>query len=174
MRKKIRCSVPKLVKDIFKDDLQYFDIKMENLCNQIIKKFGFEDTLKIYKWMSHESKVSINFNLNDFNSKYFDDMLSHSQEKTYAEFFRRLFSTYANLHPSIREKIIYNILFKELEYVSKNKLFAKLSIGNNVIDVKVLLISRNPLQGYNQLEVDNNGKIEVYKLKDIELLKIIY
>ena len=104
MRRKIRVTFPKLVQEVLQIDQEYFNLKKETLYNLIIEGLGFQEVTSIGLDIIDE-KRSINFNLNEKNSKLFSEMLKKSgmSELSEGEFLKRVFLTYANLHPSIRE-----------------------------------------------------------------------
>lgn len=173
MRKRIKISLPKLIKEILNEDLIYFELKMENLCNIIVREMGYDQTLRLHDRISNEEKASINFNLNKRNSIFFNNMLEESEENIEAEYFRRLLSTYVNLHPSIRERIVRKTTFIELEYAIKKKLEIKIAKGKEIYNVIPLGIERDRKIGYNLLKTKLNEEIILYKITDIELLKIL-
>lgn len=173
MRKRIRVSLPKLIKDILTQDLLYFGLKMEKLCNLIVQEMGYGDTLRIHDKITDEKKLTIHFNLTERNTMFFKDMLNESEEVIEAEYFRRLLSTYANLHPSIRERVIKSYLFKELLYSIKQKRQIKIAINKDIYDLVPLELTRDEKTGYNLLKAKNNNGIYFYKIKEIELLKVL-
>ncbi len=172
MRKRAKVTLPKLIKEILLQDLNYFGLKMETLCNLIIKEMGYDKTLRVHDIISSEKKVMVSFNLNERNTRFFRDMLDESEEEIETEYFRRLLSTYANFHPSIRERIIKRNLFRELEYAIRKGLEAKLAIQKKVCDVSPLEVIRDQETGYNLLRVKFGNEIVLYKVREIELLKI--
>ncbi len=172
MRKRAKVTLPKLIKEILLQDLNYFGLKMETLCNLIIKEMGYDKTLRVHDIISSEKKVMISFNLNERNTRFFRDMLDESEEEIETEYFRRLLSTYTNFHPSIRERIIKRNLFRELEYAIRKGLEAKLAIQKKVCDVSPLEVIRDQETGYNLLRVKFGNEIVSYKVREIELLKI--
>ena len=97
MRRKIRVTFPKLVQEILQIDQEYFNLKKETLYNLIIEGLGFQEITSIGSDIIDE-KRSINFNLNEKNSKLFSEMLKKSgmSELSEGEFLKRVFLTYAN------------------------------------------------------------------------------
>lgn len=173
MRKRVRVSLPKLIKEILSQDLLYFGLKMEKLCNLVVQELGYDKTLRIHDKIKDERKVTIHFNLTERNTMFFKDMLNESDEEVETEYFRRLLSTYANLHPSIRERIIKSYLFKELLYAIKQKRLIKVAINKEIYDILPLELSRDEETGYNLLKAKNGSGIYFYKIKEIELLKVL-
>ena len=74
MRRKIRVTFPKLVQEVLQIDQEYFNLKKETLYNLIIEGLGFQEITSIGADIIDE-KRSINFNLNEKNSKLFSEML---------------------------------------------------------------------------------------------------
>ena len=97
MRRKIRVTFPKLVQEVLQIDQEYFNLKKETLYNLIIEGLGFQEVTSIGLDIIDE-KRSINFNLNEKNSKLFSEMLKKSgiSELSEGEFLKRVFLTYAN------------------------------------------------------------------------------
>lgn len=173
MRKRAKLTLPKLIKEILLQDVEYFGIKLETLCNLILKEMGYDQTLRIHDRIANEKKVILAFNLNEKNTVYFEDMLSESEENVEAEYFRRLLSTYANFHPSIRERVVRRELFREVEYAIKKILMIKIAKEKEVFDVLPVALIRDGETGYNILQVKVGGEILCYKVRDIELIKVI-
>lgn len=48
LRKRVKISIPKLIKEILDKDISYFNIKLEKLCNVIVQEMGYEPLLKIH------------------------------------------------------------------------------------------------------------------------------
>ncbi len=132
---------------------------------------GYENTLRIHDKLKNERKIPITFNLTERNTKYLTNMILNSSEKVEAEFFRSLLSTYANLHPSLRERVIKKNLYLELEIAIKENLLIKISHDNKIIDVSTLSFKRDSDTGYNCVEVICNKERYIFKIKDIEILK---
>ena len=105
MRKRVRVSVPNFVREILENDMKYYDFSKDKICNIIIQRLGFENTQSLHKKVVDNTSI-LNFNLNEKNTELFDKMFILSKEKIESEFFRRIFSTYVNFHPFLREKII--------------------------------------------------------------------
>ncbi len=84
--------------------MEYFSISRDGICNLVIQGLGFENTISYHKKLMDETKI-LNFNLNEKNTEVISEaMFALSREKKESEFFKRVFSTYANLHPFMREK----------------------------------------------------------------------
>lgn len=174
MRKKIKITVPKLVKEILEQDMEYFNYTKEKLCNLIIQELGYEKTIPLYEKMENEDKAIITFNLYEKNTAYFNDMLKESKEETERDFLRRIFSTYINFHPSIREKVIRKELFTELEKAQKRNKMIKISHKAEILTIKALGLERNNETGYNYIRAIKENKECLYEVKNIESLKIKY
>lgn len=174
MRKKIKVSIPRLIKEIIELDIKYFGYTREKLCNIILQELGYQRTIRLHEKMEDEEKTTLTFNLYEKNTMFFLDMLRESGEETEREFLRRIFSTYINLHPSIREKIIRKDIFIELDKAKKRNKDLKISYRNQVLTVKPIGLERDNEDGYNYLKVEVDKNQFLYKLKDISFLKIKY
>jgi len=172
LRKRIKVSLPKLIKDLLNEDLIYFELKMERLCNLIVQEMGYDQTLRLHEKIVNDKKANVYFNLNSRNTSFFKDMLEESEENLETEYFRRLLSTYVNLHPSIRERVIKKRLFLEIETAIKNSIEIKIAVNKEIYNVIPLEILRDSKTNYNLLKVKNNEEVFLYKIKNIEILKI--
>lgn len=172
MRKKIKVSVPKLVKDILTLDLEAFNVKLEKLCNIIIQEMGYDSFLPLHEKMKNEKTTILSFNLNKKNSQFLSDMIKNSSEDLESEFFRSLFSSYSNLHPTLREKLIKKNTYLEIELSIKFKLPLKISFKEQILDIKPLKFTRNSPFDYNLVECLNlnNNTILILELRFIEIL----
>lgn len=173
MRKRVKVSIPKLIKEILTKDVEYFSLKRERLCNIILQEMGYDKTLRLHDKITSDRKISINFNLNERNTLFFKDMIKESEEEIEAEFFRRLLSTYGNMHPSLREKVVRKEFFRELEYAIKRSCYIKIANGNEVLNVLPLEILRDQEHGYNLIKVKKDEEIYIYKAQELELLAIL-
>ncbi|MGL5596253.1 MAG: hypothetical protein ACRDDH_20155 [Cetobacterium sp.] len=172
MRKRIKLSIPKLIKEILDQDTFYFEIKLERLCNIIVQEMGYEPTLRIQDKLKNERKIPITFNLNERNSSYIQNMILNSSENIETEFFRSLLSTYANLHPSLRERVVKKSIYTDIELAIKEKLNLKISYQDKIIDIIPLIFQRDDESNYNQLQGIINSERIIFRLKDIDILKI--
>lgn len=175
MRKKIKVSIAKLVKEILEEDMKYFNYTRERICNLIIQELGYEKPLSLLQEkMSDQEKVLITFNLYEKNTSYFNDMLRESGEETERDFLRKIFSTYINFQPSIREKIIRKDIFYELDKARKRNKMIKISHNNQILTVKPLGLERDNKTGYNYLRSLLNNQEYLYRIRDIESVKVKY
>ena len=163
LRKRVKISIPKLIKEILDKDISYFNIKLEKLCNVIVQEMGYEPLLRIH----------ITFNLTERNTGFLQDMIRNSSEKTESEYFRCLLSTYSNLHPSIRERIIKKNLFLDIERALKENLTVKISYSNMILNTRFILFVRDSQNEYNHIDIDNSELITLC-LKDIEILNMSF
>lgn len=172
MRKRVKLSIPKLIKEILDKDTDYFGIKLEKLINIVVQEMGYEELLRIHDKLKSDRKIPITFNLNDRNTKFLPNMIANTGEKLETEFFRSLLSTYANLHPSLRERVVRKSIYIELELAIKSGSGIKLSVEGRIVDVTAISLQRDDESGYNYLEVVQFRERYLYRLKDIEILKI--
>ena len=170
MRKRVRVSVPNFVREILENDMKYYDFSKDKICNIIIQRLGFENTQSLHKKVVDNTSI-LNFNLNEKNTELFDEMFKLSKEKIESEFFRRVFSTYANFHPFIREKILNLELFKILEnaIIKNHKL--KIYYEKKLLDIYPIGFERN-VNLYTVLKAKKEGKEFLFEVRNIEILKI--
>lgn len=170
MRKRVRVSVPNFVKEIMEEDMKYYNFSKDKICNIIIQRLGFEHTQSLHKKVIDNTSI-LNFNLNEKNTELFDEMFKLSKEKIESEFFRKVFSTYANFHPFLREKILNLELFKVLESaINKNKKI-KIYYEKKLLDIFPIAFERNT-NLYTILKAKKEGKEIIFEVRYIEVLKV--
>lgn len=168
MRKKLKgFAVPMLVHEIIYADSQYFSLKKETLCNMVVQGLGFERLTDIGDDILDKTKI-LGFNLNDINTELFPEMLKQSRANTESEFVRKIFFTYINLHPCLRERILYKSIFMEVEQAILNKKKLKIYFNKKVLDILPIALERNPETGFNSLKAQVGTEIFLYEMKDIE------
>lgn len=168
MRKKVKATtVPMLVHEIIYTDTQYFSLKKETLCNMVVQGLGFERLIEIGKNILDKTKT-LSFNLNDINTELFPEMLKQSHASTESEFIKKIFFTYINLHPCLRERILHKSIFLEVEQAILNKKKLKIYFNKKVLDIVPIALERNPDTGFNSLKAQVGAEIFLYEMKDIE------
>lgn len=168
MRKKVKAtSVPMLIHEIIYSDTQYFSLKKETLCNMIVQGLGFEKLVDIGTDILDKTKT-LSFNLNDMNTELFPEMLKQSCSITESDFIKKIFFTYVNLHPCLRERILHKDLFLKVEKAIVDKKKLKIYFNKKVLDILPIALERNPETGFNSLKVQVGTEIFLYEMKDIE------
>lgn len=168
MRKKVKGSaIPMLVHEIINMDTKYFSLKKETLCNMVVQGLGFERLTDIGSDILDKTK-SLSFNLNDINTELFPEMLKQSRARTESEFIRRIFFTYINLHPCLRERILHKSIFMEIERAILNKRKLKIYFNKNILDVLPIALERNPETGFNSLKAQVGTETFLYEMKGVE------
>lgn len=169
MRRKVRVTFPKLVQEILYKDKEYFELKKETICNLIVEGLGFEKGLEVSFDIFDEKKSSI-FSLNEKNTKYFPDMLKFSHIEEESVFLRNLFITYANLHPSIRQKILFKNLFLQLEQATRKRKKIKIYYQGVLWEIIVIAIERDEETGYSFLRAKSYDKEYQFEIKYVEYI----
>lgn len=98
-------------------------------------------------------------------------MFSLSKEKIESEFFRKVFSTYANFHPFLREKVLNIELFKELESAINKNHKLKIYYQKKLLDIYPIAFERNT-DLYTILKAKKDGKEFLFEVRFIEVLKV--
>ena len=98
-------------------------------------------------------------------------MFTLSKEKIESEFFRRIFSTYVNFHPFLREKVLNTELFQVLENAIKNKHKLKIYYEKKLLDIYPVAFERNT-DLYTILKAKKDGKEFLFEVRYIEVLKV--
>lgn len=170
MRKRVRVSLPNFVREILESDMAYYSFSKDKICNIIVQRLGFENTQSLHKKVIDTTSI-LNFNLNEKNTELFDEMFNLSKEKIESEFFRRVFSTYVNYHPFLREKILNTELFQILENAISNKHKLKIYYEKRLLDIYPIAFERNS-NLYTILKAKKEGKEFLLEVRYIEVLKI--
>ena len=92
--------------------------------------------------------------------------------ETEAEFLRSLLSTYSNLHPFLRERVLYKVKFKELEQAIKGKEQIRAEIEGDILEIEPLGFSRDEVSKYATLKFQVGKQLFDQRVKGIEILKI--
>lgn len=169
MRRKVRVTFPKLVQEVLQTDREYFGMKGETLFNLIVEGLGFERGLELGLDTVDEKK-SIIFSLNEKNTKLFPDMLKLSHVEEEGVFLKNLFITYANLPPSIRQKILFKNLFIHLEQAVKKKKKIKIYYQGNLWEIVGIALERDVSTGYSFLRAKTKDKEYQFEVKYIEYI----
>lgn len=172
MNKKIKISLPRYVVEVIEKDKEYFSISKDAIYNKILIGFGFNEKREIDTCIL-DKKTSVCFNLNNKNFSLFYEMLKFSNIEVENEFIRLLLIDYSNTHPSIREKQLNRTLFRELEYAIRNRRLIKILHKEKVIDIFPIAFERDKDTYYNNLRICFQGTEKDFKIKDIEILKIL-
>ena len=170
MRKRVRVSIPNFVREILDNDMEYYSFSKDKICNIIIQRLGFENTQSLHKKVVDNTSI-LNFNLNEKNTELFDEMFNLSKEKIKSEFFRKIFSTYANFHPFLREKVLNIELFKELENAISKSYKLKIYYQKKLLDIYLIAFERNT-DLYTILKAKKEGKEFLFEVRFIEILKV--
>lgn len=175
MRKKIKIALPRLVIEILNEDISYFRISKEKLCNLIIQEFGFEPLSSLTERITNQvrAKGLLQFNLTEKNTKLFFKMLTFHNGDYESLVLRKIFSQYINLHPSLRESVVKKDLFIRLDTAIKNKHKLKIYHDENVVDIFPLEIEKDYESNYNNLKAQKEEELYLYSIRDIEILNVI-
>lgn len=150
--------------------MEYYSFSKDKICNIIIQRLGFENTQSLHKKVVDNTSI-LNFNLNEKNTELFDEMFNLSKEKIKSEFFRKIFSTYANFHPFLREKVLNIELFKELENAISKSYKLKIYYQKKLLDIYPIAFERNT-DLYTILKAKKEGKEFLFEVRFIEILKV--
>ena len=171
MRKKIRIKIPKLAYEVINKDVEYFNLKKETLYNIIIKELGFEKFTEIgYDIFSLDEKREVYFNLNEINTELVPKMIAFHLLESDIDMIIKIFITYANLHPAVRERVVYKNLFLRVEQAIKDKKNIKIYFNKEIIDILLLALERDGKTGYNFLKSKHGKDFYLYEMKHIEFV----
>ena len=84
-------------------------------------------------------------------------------------FLKKLFLTYVNLHPSIRERILYKDIFLRIEETIRKKKEINIYYKEKLEKIKPISFERNKDIGdYNALKAKIENKEYLFVMKEIE------
>ena len=86
------------------------------------------------------------------------------------EYLKNLFKTYANLHPSIRQKILFKHLFIQLEQAVKKKKKIKIYYQGSLWEIVGIALERDISTGYSFLRAKTKDKEYQFEVKYIEFI----
>ena len=90
-------------------------------------------------------------------------------ELSESEFLRKIFITYANLHPSIRERILYKDIFLRIEEAIRKKKEINIFYRERLEKIKPISFERNKENGdYTALRAKIGNKEYLIEMKEIE------
>ena len=119
MEKKLRITVPNEIYKIIESDLEDFRITKNFLCNYIFENSkGFK---QIYNYKYNGSKKIIQFNLNKKNLENYYSFLAEKKIEVEAEYFRNIFSYYAQQSKKSRELFIFKNITEKIMCGVENK-----------------------------------------------------
>ena len=171
MRRKARVTFPKLVQEVLLQDKEYFHLKKETMCNLIVEGLGFVQYSTLGVELMDKNK-SITFNLNEKNTKLLPEMLKIANISE-GEFFRKIFILYANLHASLREKILFKDKFLRIEQAILHRKKIKIYHEDKLEEVEPIAFERNLEQGgYTSLRLHIHEREYLYDMKCIEYMSL--
>lgn len=169
MRRKVRVTFPKYVYEVLQKDKEYLDLKYETLYNLIVEGLGFKQIYELGLEVVDEKK-SILFTLNDKNTKLFLEMLKNSSVDEEKILLKNIFITYANLHPSIRQRILYNNLFLQIDQAIYKRKKIKIYYKSKIYELSNIALSRDLDTGYSFLKGKINNQEYQFEVKFIEYI----
>lgn len=166
MRKKIKMPAPRYLSEILEQDCKHFGITKEKLCNEIILKVGYKPLTPYHKLMVFEDKVEVQFNLHNECEKYYEDICKEYGSLTDAELMRTILSTYSNLSPFVREKIIMDTKLRFVTELLEGKHSVMVDTGEQILESEIQSIKRCPERNYLKVR-HTHGEEYLSKLKII-------
>ncbi|GLI57784.1 hypothetical protein PM10SUCC1_32980 [Propionigenium maris DSM 9537] len=166
MRKKIKMPVPKIINEVLEKDCHHFGITKEKLCNEVILKMGYKPLIKYHKMMTFEEKVDLQFNLQVETQKYYKDIWKENNATSDAELVRTILSTYINLSPFLREKIIMDTKLRFILELLREKHIVKIEVDGKIIEAELMEILRCSETNYLKV-IHSQGEEYLSKLEII-------
>lgn len=157
MKNKIRAQIPSLIMETLNKDAEFFYITKEHLCNEVLYKFPLKNRVNYQKDLSHDEKVYLQFTLNKDNKRYYSDLIRQSIGLSESEIIREIFSTYAVLHPSLRESYLYKEKINFISSVIKECKILRIDTCDGIVKGKVNKLFRCKELGYLKIEINEKS-----------------
>lgn len=97
-------------------------------------------------------------------------MMKFQKTEKESVFLNKVFMTYVNLHPSLRERTINRNLFMRIEQAVKESKSIKIYYRKKLLDGIPIELERDRENGYNYLKVKIENQQYLYEMKDIEFV----
>ena len=159
--------VPEIISEVLDRDCSHFGLSKEKLCNEIILKLGYKPLTQYHKLMTFEKKVELQFNLQVETEKYYFDIYRENNASSDAELVRTILSTYINMAPFLREKLIMDSKLRFIVELLKDKYTVKIDQGDEIIESRIIKIERCPVTHYLKVVYDK-GEEYLSKIKIIK------
>lgn len=166
MRKKIKMPIPQIINEVLIQDSEHFGMTKEKLCNEVILKMGYKTLVGYHKMMTFEDKVDLQFNLQVETQKYYEDIYKENDAISDSELVRTILSTYINLSPLLREKLIMDSKLRFIIELLKGEHIVKIDRGDDVVDGLLERVHRCPTTNYLKV-VHSHGSEYLSKIKII-------
>lgn len=168
---RIKTKVPFLIKEVIKKDAKNFSLNNNLLCNTI---FSYYLSKRVaINLESNELDYDVIFNLSSKNFSDFQMIFKEKVEEfsTKSNFMRCILSTYCNHPEYIREQIIFNNIYKDLDTAIKLNCKVKIELkdkGLRDIDPYFLVDSANGTRNYLVAYCHKANSIRSFRLKNIK------
>lgn len=170
--KKVSFSLPLFMKEILKNDKEYFDMEIGGILNRLIKYYSSKKIEKVD--LHFEKNYKIQFNLSIKNSEMYFKILNENSFDVESDYMRSLVFNYINNPRYVREEIIFDDVISVIkESQKRNK---KLNIMYNdlvrTVNPYAIKFSKEESRLYLFCFCEKNNDYRNYKISKIKTIMI--
>ena len=174
--KKVGFVIPSFMYEILVGDMEYFRLKLGELGNKILSYYLGKTILGKLDFKTNSSE-RVQFNLSKTNEKILEQLKKEKKLEKEGEYFRNIYFTYINNLRYIRERIIFNRNFEDIENAIKfnRKIIIEYHSKIRTVNPYHICIANKEERSYLfcYCEVANDYRaFRVSEIKDIKILDI--
>lgn len=174
--KKIRCTIPTIMDEKLKEDMESFNISKMILGNRIITYYSDKELTNIQ--IKSDKGETFQFNSNEnIDDDYINEIVKEHKTETISEYIRRAIFTYLENPRVKREKIIFQENIEKIEEAlkKKKKINVKYQKERRVLNPYFIKATSSEDRSYLFSYCEKNNEFRNYRianLKDIRLSKL--
>lgn len=174
--KKIRCTIPTIMDEKLKEDMESFNISKMVLGNRIITYYSDKELTNIQ--IKSDKGETFQFNSNEnIDDDYINEIVKEHKTETISEYIRRAIFTYLENPRVKREKIIFQENIEKIEEAlkKKKKINVKYQKERRVLNPYFIKATSSEDRSYLFSYCEKNNEFRNYRianLKDIRLSKL--
>lgn len=166
--KKVRFTASYFMKEVLKEDREYFGLEIGAIGNYLFEYYADKDIDKI------DLKISggqiIQFNLNKINEEMYYKILQEHNMETEAEYLRCMFFTYINNPRYKREEILFDKNFRDIKEAIENRKKINIKYHNEIRTVNpyFVKVADGENRSYLFCYCEKNSDYRCYRVSDIK------
>ncbi len=170
--KKIRFTVSYFMKEVLKEDKEYFGAEIGAIGNRLFEYYANKDIDKI------DLKISggqiVQFNLSKYNEEMYYKILQEHSVETEAEYLRDIFFTYINNPRYKREKILFDKTFRDIEeaIAEKKKVNIKYNGEIRTVNPYFIKVADGENRSYLFCYCEKNNDYRCYRMSEIKNIMV--
>lgn len=172
---KVRVQLPEFLHDIIINDVEFFGINKNRLCNEIFAYYSKQPQLQTDALSLKSSSRTLQFTLNNANQDLFAAICDSLHLNNKAEYFRNILYTYCNQPKYMRERVLFSesLLNIERAISVKRKLKIKYKDGYRVIEPYFLIKSDGETRNYIFCFCQTRQSYCNYRLSNIRAIAVL-